>query len=285
VDLTSFVERVGADGPVGAEGLGTRGGVRPGVRSVRAPVGIDWFQPDEMTVACGAGTPIDELKAALAEHGQTVALPDGGTVGGALAVGHGSLLALGHGPVRNVLLQVRYVSAAGELVTAGGPTVKNVSGFDLARLLVGSRGRLGLFGDVILRTRPLPAASGWFRGPFDPFGVLGRLYRPAAVLWDGSTTWACLEGHPKDLADQVMSTGLRLTDGPPERPTGARWSISPAEVAGLATTEGRFVAEVGVGVVHHDRAQPARPIDPGVAELQRRITAAFDPDGRFGPAG
>jgi FAD/FMN-containing dehydrogenase len=59
--------------------------------------------------------------------------PDGGTIGGALAVGHSGIRRLGWGPVRDTVLQVRYVSAAGEVVKAGGPTVKNVSGFDLCR--------------------------------------------------------------------------------------------------------------------------------------------------------
>ena len=81
-----------------------------------------------------------------------------------MAVGRSGLRRLGYGPVRDALLQARYVSAAGELVKAGGPTVKNVSGFDLCRLLVGSRGTLGFIGDVILRTRPRARFEQWFRG-------------------------------------------------------------------------------------------------------------------------
>ena len=119
-----------------------------------APVGIESIQAEEMTVSCGAGTPVAELDDALAAHGQCVAVPPTGTVGGALAVGQSGIRRLGYGPVRDVLLQTRYVSAAGEVVKAGGPTVKNVSGFDLCRLLVGSRGTLGFLGDVIMRTRP-----------------------------------------------------------------------------------------------------------------------------------
>ena len=105
-------------------------------------------------MSCGAGTTVAEVELALAAHGQRVAIPPGGTVGGALAVGRSSIRRLGDGPVRDAVLQVRYVSAAGEVVKAGGPTVKNVSGFDLCRLLVGSHGTLGFIGDVILRTRP-----------------------------------------------------------------------------------------------------------------------------------
>src|SRR5207237_3236629 len=104
---------------------------------------------------------------ALGEHGQCVALPphEGATVGGVLAVGRSGLRRLRFGPVRDTLLEARYVSAEGRLVKAGGPTVKNVSGFDLCRLLVGSLGTLGLLGAVVLRCRPRPAAS---RSPVGP---------------------------------------------------------------------------------------------------------------------
>lgn len=113
IDLTEFAEQVGAEGPVTIAGLGTRGGAVRGVREVRAPSGLDFVQPDEMTVCCGAATPVDELVEALAVHGQTVALPVGGTVGGALAVGRSDVRRLGYGPVRDALLQARFVSASG----------------------------------------------------------------------------------------------------------------------------------------------------------------------------
>ena len=67
IDLDSFAGEVGAEGPVTIAGLGTRGGAVPGVRCVSAPSGIDWVQADEMTVCCGAGTPVDQLVAAQPE--------------------------------------------------------------------------------------------------------------------------------------------------------------------------------------------------------------------------
>jgi glycolate oxidase FAD binding subunit len=282
VDLTDFAEEIGPSGPVTIAGLATRGGPVDGVRTVMAPVGIDWLQPDEMTVCCGAGTPVDELDEALAAHGQTVAIPPTGTVGGALAVGHSGLRRLGYGPVRDVVLQARYVNAWGEVVKAGGPTVKNVSGFDLCRLLVGSHGTLGFLGEVILRTRPRAAHEQWFVTGDDPTSVMSRLYRPTSVLWDGTSTWVLLEGHRADVDDQAGRVGLTSADPPPELPTGGRWSIPPVEIVGLVGT-GRFVAEVGVGVVHHEHPQPGRRVDPVVAELHRRIKHEFDPEGRLNP--
>lgn len=281
IDLTAFAAAVGSDGPVTVSGLGTRGGPATGIRCVTAPAGIAWLQPDEMTVCCGAATPVDELVAALAEHRQTVALPAGGTVGGALAVGQADVRRLGWGPVRDVLLQARYVSAAGEVVKAGGPTVKNVSGFDLCRLLVGSRGTLGFLGEVILRTRPLARASQWFTvAAADPIPVFTALYRPVSVLWDGATVWALLEGHPADVAEQAAGARLRPCDGPPALPTGSRRVMAPSSLTGLT---GTFVAEVGVGVVHHAEPASPAPRDPREQALADAVKAELDPTGRLNP--
>lgn len=279
---------MGADGPVTVVGGRTAwdvgGPVDPGTREVRAPAGIVAHEPADLTVRVGAGTPVAELDAALAEAGQCVALPDapGATVGGVLAVGRSGLRRLGWGPVRDTVLEVRYVSAGGRLVKAGGPTVKNVSGFDLCRLLVGSLGTLGLMGEVVLRARPLPAAERWMAGPADPFSLLAALHRPASLLWDGATTWALVDGDPVDVDDQAAvcaRAGMAEAGGPPPLPPH-RWSLRPGELRGLT---GRFVAEVGVGTVHADRPAPARTLDPVTVDLNRKVRSRFDPGGRLNP--
>ena len=226
-----------------------------------------------------------DLDAALADVGQTVALPawPGATVGGVLAVGHSGLRRLDWGPVRDTVLEVRYVSAEGTVVKAGGPTVKNVSGFDLCRLLVGSLGTLGLLAEVVLRTRPLPAASVWLAGEADPFALLHALYRPSAIQWDGTTTWVLLEGHPGDVESQAAGCGLDPVASGPDLPSH-RWSLRPSALAGLAGDgHGPFVAEVGVGVVHRHVPAPAPTVDPPVADLHARIKTLFDPTGRLAP--
>ena len=283
VDLNEFADAVGDHDQVTIRGSGSRGGPVAGVPVVEAPSGIEWIQPDEMVVCCGAGTAVADLATAVGRHGQRVALPDGGTVGGALAVGLSDVRRLGDGPARNTLLQARYVSSSGEIVKAGGPTVKNVSGFDVCRLLVGSYGTLGFLGEVILRTRPIPDASAWYSAPAaEPFTIFAALHRPTSVLWDGSTVWALLEGHPLDLAAQASGAGLVGCDGPPPIPTG-RTSVAAAQIAALS---GSFVAEVGVGVVHGTDVVglPPRPTpEPAVAALTRRIKHEFDPAGRLNP--
>lgn len=277
--LAAFEEEVGTEGPVTIAGLSTRGGAVPGVRAVAAPSGIHWIQADEMTMSCGAGTPLAGVSAALAELGQRVSLPGAGTVGGALADGRSGIRRLGDGFVRDVLLQARYVSAAGEVVKAGGPTVKNVTGFDVCRLLVGSRGTLGFLGDVIIRTRPIAPHSQWFTRPCaDPVSLFASLHRPVSVLWDGSTAWVLLEGHHRDVAEQAATAALVETEGPPDLPTGSRRLVRPADVV---AQQGTFVAEVGIGVVHHADADTSSRAAPSA--LAVRVKREFDPTRRLNP--
>jgi glycolate oxidase FAD binding subunit len=289
VDLSAFADEVGPVDPVTCVGGRTHwrvgGDVSAGAREVRAPSGIVEHAVDEMIVRCGAGTTVVDLDAALAEHGQEVALPvmPEATVGGVLAVGRSGVRRLALGPVRDVLLEARFVSAEGRLVKAGGPVVKNVSGFDLCRLLVGSLGTLGLLGEVVLRCRPRPMASRWLAGEADPFALRRDLHAPAAILWDGRTTWLLLEGHPADVEVDARRVGLAEVAGPPPLPTGGRSSMRPSELRDLADTPGTFVAEIGVGVVHLAEPVVAPGVPPAVAELNRRVKLRFDPTGRLNP--
>ena len=323
--LDRFAEEVGESGPVAVEGRQTAwdvGGLpADGTRLVAAPTGIVDYKPEEMTVTVRAGTTVAELHDALAERGQRTALPDrGGTVGGALAVGHNDIRSLGRGLLRTSLLQVRYVSAEGRIISSGGPTVKNVSGFDLPRLIVGSLGTLGLVAEVILRTNPIPATSRWLVSTdADPLAITDTVLAPSAVLWDGSTTWVELEGHSADVDAELhrLATVGTFTDvavgkddsvdpgdgdsvepgdgavrnagdGFPVAVPQHRWSLAPADVAGFADraqTQGidRFVAAVGLGLVFADRPQPRRTVSPEIQVVADRLKENFDPAGRLNP--
>jgi glycolate oxidase FAD binding subunit len=188
--------------------------------------------------------------------------------------------------VRDAVLEVRYVSAEGRLVKGGGPTVKNVSGYDLPRLFVGSLGTLGVIAEVVLRSRPVPASEHWYTAEgVDPFELARRLYRVNSVLWDGSTTWALLEGHPTDVAEQARATGLHEIDRSELPPLPEhRWSLAPSALAALPDDDhGPFVAEVGVGVVHRTVPQPPRAVARTITALNASVKNAFDPTGRLSP--
>ncbi|MCU1460654.1 MAG: putative oxidase [Acidimicrobiales bacterium] len=294
MDLNAFAGEVGGAGagPVTVVGGRTEwhvgGAPHPGTRQVVAPSGVVEHEPAELTVRVRAGTQIEELDAALARHGQCTVMPirPGATVGGLLAVGHSSVKRLGHGPVRDTLLEARFVNANGRLVKAGGPVVKNVSGFDLCRVLVGSLGTLGFLAEVVLRCRPRPARSVWLAAEdADPLIVLRALYRPASILWDGRTTWVCLEGAPGDVVDQQRAlSGIgawRAVDGPPEPPPA--WTRSSTRPSALVNLTGPFIAEIGVGVVHAPVVPPPAPVDESRLVVQQRLKTAFDPTGRLNP--
>ena len=295
--LADFAAAVGTAGAVAVEGGRTQweagGPAAEGVRLVRAPSGVVDHRPAEMIARVRAGTPVAELDAALAEGGQMVpfdpARSETATVGGVLAVGHTGPRRLRYGPVRDHVLELRYVGHDGQLIRTGAPVVKNVSGFDLVRLMVGSIGTLGLIAEVVLRTHPLPRARRWVTRPAAEFPAEATgLHRPGCLLWDGVTAWVLLEGHPADVDDQTTTLGPAWSEaeGPPPVPGPGRVSLPPAAIAGWAAgrAAGSFLAEMGVGLVHVQGPAPSGPApQPGVVELNRRVKARFDPTGRLNP--
>lgn len=291
--LHGFAEEVGRDGPVAIAGGRTRwdagGPLAADARVLAAPAGIVGYAPSEMTVQVRAGTTVAELSTELAAHGQRTALPDrGGTVGGAVAVGENPDDLMARGRLRDAVLQVRYVSAEGELVTGGGPVVKNVTGYNLPKLMAGSLGTLGLLVEFVLRTNPIPPASRWLAvADVDPTRALGAIHRPAEVLWDGTTTWIHLEGHGADLDAQTAVlrdlAGFEEVGGAPARPAH-RWSLSPADALELPGRDpGPTLVAVGVGLAWSAIAQPPRPPAPGVGAIAARLKHNFDPTGRLNP--
>ncbi|MDQ1397209.1 MAG: glycolate oxidase binding subunit, partial [Acidimicrobiaceae bacterium] len=234
-----------------------------------------------------AGTTVAALSASLLGSGQMVPLdpsfPSRATVGGVLAAGLSGPRRLRYGPVRDTVPEVHFVSSAGRVIKAGGPVVKNVSGFDLCRVLVGSLGTLGFLAEVVLRAQPLPAATRWLAAAVDPFEARRRLFRPSSILWDGATTWILLEGHPADIDAEVAHLGGNATevDAPPGLPEDRR-SVRPSEILDL---RGTFMAEVGVGTVHvvDDKSRPQREVDPSTLHLNKSLRLAFDPQGRLNP--
>ncbi|WP_419553509.1 FAD-binding protein [Candidatus Poriferisodalis sp.] len=292
-EVTAFAREVGDSDPVTVVGARTHtrvgGESAAGTREVRAPAGVWEHEPSEMTVRCGAGTPVGELAAHLAHRGQMVPLDpadDAATVGGVLACGFSGHRRLRYGHVRDLVLQTRHVDAAGKVVTAGGPTVKNVSGYDLPRLLVGSLGTLGCLAEVILRTLPVPPAAQWLVGAGDPFAAFDLLYRPSSVLWDSTRTWILLEGDPSDIAAEtakVEPLGFGPADGGPSIPGTGRESMKPSELRALAGTPGGWIAEVGVGLVHRPESVAAGTVVPTNAALMTELKRKLDPAGRLNP--
>lgn len=118
--------------------------------------------PDDLTATASAGTPFPVVQEKLAEQGQTLPLdspPDErSTLGGVISTNHYGPRVHRYGTARDWVVGTRVVNGHGQLSRAGGKVVKNVSGYDLNKLYVGSRGTLGIVVEVSLKLHPLPQA-------------------------------------------------------------------------------------------------------------------------------
>ena len=181
--------------------------------------GIQEWDPDDLTVTVGAGTPVADLEAALGERSQTAVLPEGpgaSTVGGVISAGISSLRRAGLLGTRERMLEVRLVTGDGRVVRGGGRVVKNVSGYDLPRLVVGAFGSLGVITSVCLKLWPKPPASATVT--IDDLEVANRVKRPLAVLERKGVIQVFLWGTPEEVAASGGGSGGRRprgTDGPP----------------------------------------------------------------------
>ena len=131
--------------------------------------GIALYEAEELVLSAGAGTPIAEIEAALRERNQELAFepPDygpllgeaqgGGTIGGVLAANLAGPRRIKAGAARDHFLGFEAVSGRGEVFKSGGRVVKNVTGYDLCKLMAGSWGTLGAMMQVTVKV--LPAAA------------------------------------------------------------------------------------------------------------------------------
>lgn len=117
----------------------------------------------DMTVVVEAGCRVADLQKALAEHGQRLALdplwPDRATIGGILSTNDGGTLRLRCGSLRDLIIGITLALPDGTLARSGGKVVKNVAGYDLAKLFTGALGTLGVIVQAVFRLHPLPRES------------------------------------------------------------------------------------------------------------------------------
>ena len=147
----------------------------------------------DMTVTVEAGVRVETLQALLAEQGQRLPIdipePHRGTIGGAIATNVSGPGRFGHGSFRDYVIGIRAVDGQGRLFAAGGRVVKNVAGYDLCKLLVGSHGTLAVITEVTLKLRPAPETRqvlwlelpDWDRVERGLAGLLHSATRPVAV--------------------------------------------------------------------------------------------------------
>jgi glycolate oxidase FAD binding subunit len=128
--------------------------------------GITLYEPEELVLTAWAGTPTAEIEAAVAAKGQMLAFEpphlarlysnEGGTLGGMIACNLAGPRRVKAGAARDHILGIEAVTGRGELVKSGGRVVKNVTGYDLSKLLTGSFGTLAALTQVTIKVLPAP---------------------------------------------------------------------------------------------------------------------------------
>lgn len=161
--------RLGFVGGGTALGLGAApAGLDAVVRTERLARILEHAPADQVVIA-EAGVTLAALQAALAGHGQRLALdaprPERATIGGLVATAGFGPLRARHGAIRDLIIGVTLVRADGEVARGGGKVVKNVAGFDLPKVACGSLGTLGLVAAAAFRLHPLPETTRTVRVP------------------------------------------------------------------------------------------------------------------------
>jgi FAD/FMN-containing dehydrogenase len=262
--------------------------------------GISSYEPTELVVTVRAGTPLAELEAALAEKGQCLPFEPprfdavgvastegaaggvggtgggtaGGTVGGMVAAGLAGPARAAVGGVRDYVLGATLLNGRAEVLSFGGQVMKNVAGYDVARLLAGSLGTLGVICEVSLKVLPVPVASTTLRFDVSQVEALRLLNTwggqplplSASAWWQGvlvlrlagaaaavDAAVARLGGEVVDpaMADAFWS-GLRdqrdeffLEAGKAQHAGAVLWRLSVPSVAPPLALEGDTLVEWG----------------------------------------
>ena len=223
------------------------------------------YEPAEMIAVVEAGMRVGELDRILAAGGQewpSDALADS-TVGGVIASGASSLRRLKVGALRDTVLEAEVVTGDGRLVRSGARTVKNVTGYDLHKLVAGSLGTLAVIVQVALKLRPLPRARRTLRFGGDlalARELVGAVHGSAAVLATPGAVDVRLEGWPEEVEEQtamarrVQRPVATVDDAPfpierrwDERPVVAEAAVPPSQLDSAIVGD-RWGALAGVGI-------------------------------------
>lgn len=194
--------------------------------------GIREYEPNELVLTCGAGTPLWTIESALESHNQQLAFepldygpllggPAGrGTIGGVLSANLSGPRRFKSGAARDHFLGVEAVSGRGESFKAGGKVVKNVTGYDMCKLLAGSWGTISLMSEVTIKVLPAPedtrtlvlhgqtaeeAVASMAMAVQSPYEISG-----AAWLPESGETLLRIEGFPESVKARLAAVQALL---------------------------------------------------------------------------
>jgi len=202
---------IGLPAPVNG---GREGGGWSAVRlSTAALTGITAYAPEDLYLTAGAGTPLAEIQSFLARDRMQVPLASPwpqATIGGIVAANLNAPWRMRYGSIRDLVLAMTVVLGDGRVIRAGRPVVKNVAGYDLPKVFIGSHGTLGLITDVTLKITPLPRARRTLLVPVDDLSrglawagqVLPLALVASAIVL---SKWQ-MAGGPSAIGDPLLGT-------------------------------------------------------------------------------
>lgn len=192
----------------------------------------------DMTLTVKAGTNFKELQEYLTQYNQKIALdpycPESATIGGIIASNDSGPKRLGYGSSRDIVIGLRIVYPDGKVIRSGGRVVKNVAGYDLNKLFIGSMGTLGVISEVTVKLRPLPKYEGLILLSF-PQGTMEDIRAFATKLLDSTMEPLTLELLNPTLSERLIGqSNYTLAIGLEDVETSVRYqenfiqSIQPA---------------------------------------------------------
>ncbi|MEA2614771.1 MAG: glycolate oxidase binding subunit [Chloroflexota bacterium] len=257
--------------------------------------GVVEHAPGDLVCTVRAGTPLDELREVLAAapgHRQWLPLdppqPGAQTVGGLVATAAAGPLRVRYGTARDLVIGARFVLGDGTVGHSGGRVVKNVAGYDVTRLLVGSLGTLAVITEVTVRLHPLPPASRTLlleRASPARLAALSDLLRTAPVVlsaadvcWPDATARLRVEGTEEAVDEQAAAlaglTGARVVDAAEARALEAGLAVRPwrgeGAVAGLAVPRSRLAELLELASAYAVEMVVRAPLGVAEARLPER---------------
>lgn len=200
--------------------------------------GIDLYEPASLTLVAGAGTPLKTLENELSIQGQQLPfepadyrslLGSAGeqTIGGIVACGISGSRRIQVGSCRDSLIGVRFINGEGDIIKSGGRVMKNVTGYDLVKLLAGSYGTLGIITQVSFKLLPAPektttvilhgmddtqASAAMSKALGSPFDLSGAAHLPQMAIGNKqSMTLFRLEGFEKSVSYRAQQLAELLS--------------------------------------------------------------------------
>ena len=189
---------------------------------------------DDMTVIVEAGCPVADLQKTLAQHGQQLALdplwPERATIGGILSTNDSGTLRARYGSLRDLIIGITVALPDGTLAKSGGKVVKNVAGYDLAKLFTGGLGTLGVIVQAIFRLHPLPRESRSlsFSGTPQSLNALLLLILASKLTFTGLQLQAAAEGARLDVRFDGTAAGIQAQIDQAQQIAGASVAVSDA---------------------------------------------------------